>query len=101
MQQATPDAYVPPKPLTQVQPVISPSMRAMLTHEVHVNVRVSLDETGRIISAKAEDLNGSMVVFFVAPAVEAARHWKFRPARLGARNVPADIVLRFRFTSNR
>jgi hypothetical protein len=104
VQQATADVrdtYVPPKPLTQVQPVISPGMRAMLTGEVHVNVRVNLDETGRIISAKAEDLDGSTVVFFVAPALKAARHWKFQPARLGSRNVPADVILQFKFTSSR
>lgn len=103
VQQPTADAraYVPPQPLTQTPPSISRNVRAMLTREIYVDVRVNLDATGRVISAKAEASDGPMAGFFIAPAVEAARRWKFQPGRLGNRNVPADIVVRFKFSPTR
>ena len=61
-----------------------------------VDVRVSIDRRGKVINA--ESVTPKPVhKLFVNEAVQAARLWRFQPARLGNEPVESDVVLRFVF----
>jgi TonB family protein len=77
-------------------PAFPPALRAIVLRPKVVEVRVSIDQTGKVIKAEAipqRDLHK----LFVDAALNAARLWKFRPARIGDQPVPAETVLQFSF----
>jgi hypothetical protein len=89
--------YTPPQPLRQVQPVLSVNSRAMVATMVEVEVKVHIDESGRVVSA--DPLPSAIPVrnFLVAAAHNAALAWRFEPARRGDRPVSSEMVLKFQY----
>ena len=83
---------VPAVAIQKVQPGFPPEARTSAISGA-VLVSVVIDSTGTVISAKAID--GPFV--FRRVSEEAARKWKFRPARLNGQNVESRQNIEFRF----
>jgi TonB family protein len=85
--------FVPAKVVRQFQPHVKAN------EPVSVAVRVSIDPKGVVHDAdlltKGVDDNLGL------SAVEAAKRWKFEPARLEDRPVASDLVVRFQFGAAR
>jgi TonB family protein len=65
-----------------------------------VDVNVSVDASGNVVKAEAAPRQGLHPLLRDA-AVQAARRWKFQPARFNGHAVPANIVLQFNFAPTR
>ena len=81
-------------PLRQIRPLELPTQR-VLAMPVNVDVRVDIDESGKVTAAEAEQRDRHPE--FADAAVDAARKWQFSPARVGNEEVPAKAILHFRF----
>jgi TonB family protein len=67
-----------------------------LADDASVSVKVSLDENGRV---KGTDLVSRNVDARLAnAAMDAARRWRFEPARMQNKRVASAVVLHFRFS---
>ncbi len=88
----------PPQPMRQVKPVVPRSLKAMITREITMEVNLSIDADGKITKAEAATGGGILQSSLGKLAVEAARLWKFQPARLGNRNVPGEVRIQFQFS---
>jgi len=87
---------VPPEPVRRVDPKLSSADRAELTDPVNVDVRVYVDEGGKVeyaelLSSAKHHPNLS------SAAVYAARRWDFKPAVQGGQHVPGEVILHYRF----
>ena len=83
--------FVSPRPVRRVSLPVPPGMGAPLT----VDVRVRVDQSGNVRGA--ELLTGEPQTVLASAAQAAARQWRFEPARVNGREVPAEVVLSFRF----
>jgi len=86
-------SYVPPKAVRQVQP------RVTTAHDTSVAVRVNIDSKG--VVKEADLLTKGVDGHLGRSAVEAAKRWRFEPARADNRPVASDMVVRFRFEGTR
>jgi outer membrane biosynthesis protein TonB len=87
----------PPVPLRQVRPVVPPNVSAMLKRRVDVQVRVSIDEDGKVVNAEPIVPGGGINQFLGTSAANTARLWTFQPARRGDTRVMSEMVLNFTF----
>jgi protein TonB len=81
--------YVPPRVLRQVQP------RVAANQDTQVSVRVAIDQKG--VVREADLLTKGIDGQLGRSAVEAARRWRFEPARDGNGPVASNLVVKFRF----
>jgi len=65
----------------QAMPQVSPSARRTIQGTIKVRVRVDVDAAGNVAKTKFESSGPSK--YFSRVAMEAAREWKFVPARAG------------------
>src|SRR5579862_4116203 len=87
--------YSPPKPLSQVAPVVPSNLARLIRQETVVVVSVSIDTAGNVV--QATPAANKMSAFLIPAALTAARQWTFQPAREGSQKLPAETILRFRF----
>jgi protein TonB len=85
--------YVPAKAVRQVQPKVT------TPQDTSVAVRVNIDSKG--VVKDADLLTKGIDGHLGRSAVEAAKRWRFEPARADDRPVASDMVLRFRFEGTR
>jgi hypothetical protein len=95
-----PIPFIPPEPLRRTDPIVPRSLRTMVLQETIISVRVQIDEQGRVGNTELIG-DGGRYPFLITPVLSAAKQWRFKPARQGDRNVGADYVLNFKFTSRR
>jgi TonB family protein len=69
----------------------------MIWKEVVVDVRVKVDAAGKVVSTEATQMPGPMRPFLERTAADAARLWRFEPARLGDQKVEGEALIQFRF----
>jgi hypothetical protein len=88
--------YIPPEPLKRVWPLpLTMAQRALLPGGVvHVEIKVFIDEQGKV--RKAEAVSHASPILVTA-ASSAARMWVFRPSQKKGRNVPGEMILQFNF----
>jgi TonB family protein len=79
----------------QVMPQVSPSARRTIQGTIKVRVRVEVDAAGNVARTKLE-LSGPSK-YFSRVAMEAAREWKFVPARADESG-PREWKLQFAFS---
>ncbi|MFZ0799377.1 MAG: TonB family protein [Terriglobales bacterium] len=65
----------------RAMPQVSPSARSTIQGRVRVRVKVEVDAAGNVAKAEFESAGPSK--YFSRLAIEAARGWKFAPARAG------------------
>jgi outer membrane biosynthesis protein TonB len=64
-----------------------------------IELKVSIDETGKVVKAQALPLKAWTPQIMIQAALDAVRLWKFKPARKGNQSVPSEMVLQFAFKS--
>jgi TonB family protein len=79
----------------QVLPDVPAKASSTIHGRVEVTVRVTTDKNGGVASAEPESLGSSK--YFTKLAVEAARRWRFKPARVDGRAVSSQWILHFHF----
>jgi len=80
----------------QILPDVPRSASNTIRGTVRVTVRVRVDAAGGVSGDELVSAGPSR--YFARLASEAARRWKFSPARLDGRSVPSAWLLRFEFT---
>jgi serine/threonine protein kinase len=90
---ASSSAVVRGKVLQQFLPDASQRARDTIRGKVRINVRVHVDESGRVTAAAFDAPGPSR--YFADRALEAAKLWLFAPAKMDGHSVPSDWVLRF------
>jgi hypothetical protein len=88
---------VPPKPIREVAPMAAVSIRNRIVDEIPVYVTLRIGPNGSVVGAQAATAGEGIEAYLVQRSLEAARQWKFRPARLGAEAVPGKWTVRFLF----
>jgi len=78
----------------QVLPNVPQSARDTIRGTVRVGIKVSVDPSGSVIDATIDSQGPSS--YFANLALQAARQWKFAPAR----SAPDDWNLRFEFSAD-
>jgi TonB family protein len=90
---ATAAGVVPGKVLQQVLPNAGQSARATIRGTVRVNIKVHADADGQVTDAAIDSRGPSQ--FFADRSLQAAKLWKFAPAKQDGRNVPTDWLIHF------
>jgi TonB family protein len=88
------DAFVPAKAVRQVNPNLPGSVK--LPEDTRVSVKVSLDETGQVTGTDL--VTRDVDTRLANAAMDAARRWRFKPAREQRRPVASAVILHFRFS---
>jgi TonB family protein len=81
----------------QVLPDVPAKARRTIHGKVTVSILVGVDDTGSVLDAKNESPASSR--FFGNLALQAARQWKFAPAKPN-RSDSREWILRFQFVSD-
>jgi TonB family protein len=89
--------FVPPKPVSEVQPALRLEERRGITQNVRLDVKVYVDESGKVQYAELLTPASEKTRNLAAAAVYTARRWRFTPARSGERAIPSEFLLRFDF----
>src|SRR6266849_5568150 len=79
----------------QVLPDVSRSARNTIQGKIRVGVRVDVDPSGKVTSAKLTSPGPSQ--YFARLALQAARRWEFKPPQINGQATPSAWLLRFRF----
>jgi TonB family protein len=87
-----------PKAIHRAPPVIAAGIRPRITGTTAIDVRVHIDERGRVVSAApvAKPHQG-LNAYLADSAVQAARLWRFEPARENGKAVPGTQTIHFVF----
>jgi protein TonB len=94
---AKPPVIVPPKALRQSPALVPRPIRQVMTQDVLIEVKLSLDERGSIVGASAPPQPDPLRSHLAKIALDAARAWKFSPASRDGKGVPSEFVISFRF----
>jgi len=89
---------VPGLVVQQVLPDVPRSARNTIRGTVRVTVRVRVDSAGGVSGDNLVSAGPSR--YFARLASDAARRWKFSPARRAGQGVPSAWILRFEFTQS-
>jgi eukaryotic-like serine/threonine-protein kinase len=81
------------KVVKQFLPDASQKARDTIRGKVRINVKVQVDESGRVTAAAFDAPGPSQ--YFADRALAAAKLWLFAPAKMDGHNVPSEWVLRF------
>src|SRR5688572_8056000 len=81
----------------QVKAIVPPDLQRMINREVTLHVRLSIDESGNVIDSLQLGTKEFLVDSLFRIAAEAARQWKYQPARLGTQAVATILDVEFRF----
>jgi protein TonB len=88
---------LPPRAIRQAKPELPASVRNMVSQEVEIRVKVTVDAAGRVTKVESLAPKGALGEYLGTAAAAAARVWKFEPARQDGHPIPAEVVLQFRF----
>jgi eukaryotic-like serine/threonine-protein kinase len=81
--------------MTQILPDIIPSAMRTISGTVKVSVRLAVDENGNVTDATLASAGPSN--YFAGKSLEAARHWKFKPAQVDGHVAPSNWTLEFQY----
>jgi protein TonB len=89
--------YHPAEATRQEVPRIPATIpRPNIYSPISVEVKISIDKTGKVVKATAVPKKGAYPVLVLA-AVDAARRWTFRPARIGDQPLASEMTIGFNF----
>jgi hypothetical protein len=87
-----------PKAIYKAPPVVAAGIRSRIKGTIAIDVRVQIDTRGRVVSATAVTKQHSGLDQYLAGrAVQAARLWRFEPARENGKAVEGTQVIHFVF----
>ncbi|HET9318706.1 MAG TPA: energy transducer TonB [Bryobacteraceae bacterium] len=90
-------AFVAARPIQESRPNLPLAIRATVISEVEVQIKVLVDESGRLVRIEPLGTTGPASDSLVSVTKEAARQWRFAPAMRGNRPVESEVVLTFRY----
>lgn len=91
-------AITQPKPIFRAPPVIAAGIRSRIKGTISIDVRVQIDARGHVVSAAPVARQRSGLDKYLADrAVQAARLWRFEPARENGKPVAGTQILHFVF----
>jgi len=79
----------------RVLPDVPSKASATIHGTVKVRIRVTVDPSGNVSSATLDSPGASK--YFANLALEAARHWRFKPAQVDGQAVSTSWILQFEF----
>jgi TonB family protein len=82
----------------RVLPDVLPSARESIEGKVNVSVRVAVDSGGNVSNATFDSPGPSR--YFARQAMQAAQHWRFKPAQVDGKPVSSRWLLHFHFTQS-
>jgi len=94
---SAPPVYYPPVITNSVIPIFPTELKGLGLKSKTVEIKVYIDETGRVTKTEPLSPKESVPNSMVQTSVEAARLWKFKPARKGTQPIPSQMVLQFAF----
>ncbi len=89
--------FIGPRVIHQVTPAVPRGVRPMITTDVHLEVEVAIDATGKVTNARVTSTTGTAAGLLTIEALKAAQLFRFQPAQENGRNVASVTVLTFRF----
>jgi TonB family protein len=92
-------APAPARAIRQLPPSVPEGIRNRIVGEISVDIAVRIGPDGRVTSARpvAPKETDGLRSYLASRAIEAARQWRYNPARSGGRAVSGEEVIRFRF----
>jgi outer membrane biosynthesis protein TonB len=69
----------------------------MIPSEIEVEVKVLIDEAGRVLKAEPVSQPAPVSAFLIGAARNAALLWRFEPAKRAGRPVQSEMIIKFRF----
>jgi hypothetical protein len=88
------------EPITELQAIIPPDLKARIDSDNVIGVRVEIDAAGRVTSAKMASQKGPVAESLARYAVTAALGWRFRAATQNGRPVRSEKTIEFLFRPN-
>ena len=88
-------ATINPAIVNQILPDIIPSAMRTISGTVKVSVRLAVNENGIVTDATLASAGPSN--YFAGKSLEAARHWKFKPAQVDGHAAPSNWTLEFQY----
>jgi serine/threonine protein kinase len=82
----------------RVLPDVPQKARGTIRGTLRNSVRVQVDPAGDVVGATADAPGPSR--YFETLAINAARGWKFMPAKVGGQNIATEWILRFEFAQD-
>jgi len=89
--------FVAARPLREARANLTESIRRTVTSPVEVQMKVRIDESGRVVKADPVALSGPASNSLVAATQSAALLWKFAPAMRANQPIASDVVLKFSY----
>jgi outer membrane biosynthesis protein TonB len=87
-----------PKPIYKAPPVIAAGIRSRIKSTIAIDVRVQIDARGRVVSAApVTSQHTGLDKYLAGRAVQAAKLWRFEPARENGKAVAGTQILHFVF----
>src|ERR1035437_5712446 len=80
----------------RVLPDVLPSARESIRGQVNVSIRVTVDPRGDVSNATFDSPGPSK--YFAKVALQAAQHWRFKPAQVDGQAASSVWILQFQFT---
>ena len=87
-----------PKAIHRAPPVVPSGIRPRIKNTTSIDIRVHVDEHGRVTSATPVlKPKKGLEAYLAASALQAARQWRFEPARENGKPVPGTQTIHFVF----
>lgn len=87
-----------PRAIHRAPPIVAAGIRPRITGTIAIDVRVHIDQRGRVTSAApVVKPSQGLHAYLSASAVQAARLWRFEPARENGKAVPGTQTIHFVF----
>ena len=84
--------------IERVMPDVAVSARHTIQGKIRVSVRVAVSPAGEVTEASLASPGPSK--YFANKALDASRHWKFKPGESNGQPAPSEWILRYQFTQN-
>ena len=78
--------------------MVPPQTRKLMHTPVEIQVKVSIDEYGKVTHAVIAGTKGALAKFLTSAALSAAYEWQFKPARANGHALPSDKLIVFSFS---
>lgn len=96
-QQENASGFASAEAIRALRPSLPADIQSSITSDNVVEVRVQIDKSGEVIDATAISARGPVATSLVRYSLDAARRWRFQPARNHGNPVPSNKVLEFLF----
>jgi TonB family protein len=93
-------AYLAPVPILKSIPSVPVNLRSLVQNNTSVDVKVRIDEEGRVIASTPVNSVSSLQRLLGPTAAQAAILWRFTPARRNGAPVESESILKFDFQSH-